>query len=179
MQVFAIAVLLFASLGRPLPAPVLEDRVDLIEVHIALDAVANPYFVQVIFYDWSRQHRAFVVREWRRVEGAFLPATEEQQQEFKQRMDEYFARLSLNQQIRLRTEAERYVGEFIGGDAYPTKKGGQYVSFFFDSHQQCFRRVSAPSFRLSASQKDPERLNRRLVPESARKRLKQRSQYAP
>jgi hypothetical protein len=48
-------------------SPVIEDRVDLIEVNHFYDADAKHVFDQIIFYDWCDSTCRFQVRAWRMV----------------------------------------------------------------------------------------------------------------
>ncbi len=48
-------------------APVVSQRVDLIELNHFVDEDGREVFRQVIFYDWSKTHRRFHVRAWRLV----------------------------------------------------------------------------------------------------------------
>lgn len=49
--------------------PVLRDSVDLVEVNHYHDPRGQPVFDQLIFYDWSSQHRRFQVRAWRLIKS--------------------------------------------------------------------------------------------------------------
>lgn len=48
-------------------AAAINQRVDLIELNHFMDEDGREVFQQVIFYDWSSQHRRFHVRAWRLV----------------------------------------------------------------------------------------------------------------
>ena len=103
--------------------PASRKRVDLIEWNHFIDDEGREVFQQLIFYDWSEQHRRFHVRAWRLIK-------------------------SPSQRPRRRWNPSRI--ECCWND------GGR------------IRQVVAPSLRETWTQYDPERLNRRLLPEDRR-----------
>jgi len=53
---------------------VARQRVDLIELNHFVDKEGREVFRQILFYDWSPQHRRYIVRAWRLVKDeAVLP----------------------------------------------------------------------------------------------------------
>lgn len=104
-------------------AGVADQQVDLIELNHFVDKEGRQVFRQLLFYDWSRQHRRFIVRAWRLVkDDSLLP--------------------------RRRWNPSGY--ECVWHD------------------DGVLRRVTAPSYRETWTQHDPERANRKIVPEEAR-----------
>ncbi len=64
---FVLASAAGPSLGST-PA-VLAQRVDLIELNHFVDQEGREVFRQVLFYDWSDEHRRHIVRAWRLVKS--------------------------------------------------------------------------------------------------------------
>ncbi len=108
--------------------PILSQRVDLIELNHFVDSDGREVFRQVLFYDWSPQHKRFIVRAWRLVKtDSLIP---------KRRW------------------------------APP----GYQCTWHDDG---VLRQVSAPQYRETWTQHDPERLNRLTVAEDDRRPLLQ------
>lgn len=104
-------------------APVAHQRVDLIELNHFIDQDGREVFRQVLFYDWSPRHRAYIVRAWRLVKSDSLVP-------------------------RRRWSPACY--ECVWHD------------------DGLLRQVTAPAFRETWTQRDPERANRKVVAEDDR-----------
>lgn len=104
-------------------APVAHQRVDLIELNHFIDQDGREIFRQVLFYDWSPRHRAYIVRAWRLVKSDSLVP-------------------------RRRWSPACY--ECVWHD------------------DGLLRQVTAPAFRETWTQRDPERANRKVVAEDNR-----------
>jgi len=100
--------------------------VDLIELNHFVDDEGREVFRQIIFYDWSHEHRRFHVRAWRLIKrDSHLPLR--------------------------RWNPQRY-----------------QCTWHDDGHR---RQVWASKMRETWSQRDPERVNREMLPEDQRKPL--------
>ncbi len=98
-------------------------RVDLIELNHFIDQEGREVFRQVLFYDWSNEHRRHVVRAWRLVKSeSQLPRRH----------------------------------------WFPA----QFQCVWHD--EGLLRQVSAPAYRETWTQHDPERENRKLIAENDR-----------
>lgn len=124
--VVSLLLIGIAPEGEQGSGAVLRQRVDLIELNHFVDDEGREVFRQVIFYDWSHEHRRFHVRAWRLVKR--------------------------DSQLPLRRWSPR-----------------RYQCTWHDDG--LLRQVWAPKMRETWSQRDPERVNRELLPEDQRKPL--------
>ena len=62
-----LGILVFGVAPDSAGMPVMRQRVDMIELNHFVDEEGREVFQQVIFYDWSTEHKRFHVRAWRLV----------------------------------------------------------------------------------------------------------------
>lgn len=64
-----LVIALLASVVPQSLTPIVQDRVDLVEVNHYHDERGRKVFDQLIFYDWSEQRKRFQVRAWRLIKN--------------------------------------------------------------------------------------------------------------
>lgn len=134
-MIIAFGLFLTAAIGVNFADDaVLRDRVDLIELNHFVDSSGRHVFDQVIFYEWSLQHRRYHVRAWRLIKSP---------------------------------------------SQLPTRHwnpAGYRCTWHDDG---VLREVWSSAFRETWSQEDPERTNRKILPEDERNGLKQARTSSP
>jgi len=134
-----------------LQSRLLTDQVDVIEVNHFCDAEAKLVFDQVIFWRWNpweSHYRVVAFRILKDVRG---------------KSD--------------KPDDDSRLPPWIGGHASPDKRwdrGGQWVSHWWDELDKVYRMVTAPSFRETWTQYDPEVEDRQWLAMGNRAGLRKR-----
>lgn len=163
MDIFApIALVAAIGLGGTSPN-VIHDRVDMIEVNHFYDENARPIFAQHIFYDWRKINGkpCWTVVAWRLIKGSRVKTPEGEK-----------AWISLRGTYRHDhpIQKQKYMGDFaIAADHFPIRRDRSWVLYIQDNG--FFRRITAPIFRETHTQVDPERRNRDILSEKDRRGL--------
>ena len=162
-----LSVLLFVvSAGG---ANQVNEHVDMVEINHYHNEWGQEIFSQVIWWEWSKWENDFVVVDWRLLTDAY-EADDGHRAATMKEIDRMSELVPLRERSSWRGRAERmYKGRFVGGRLMPRRLGGKYVVRFMDGG--FYRVVVASTFRETWSQKDPERENRKLLPEESRRKL--------
>ena len=151
-----IALIAFGTLPRD---SVVAERVDRIEVNHVYDNQGNLVIDQVIFWDWNTRKSRFEVVDWRLLRRVRAEITDEQRREWRR---------------AVRKTTPPPVGTWRGGHAYPNVNHAQgtYISEWFDEKTELWRQVTAPIFLETWTDFDRELVERNLLPEKDRRRLR-------
>ena len=109
--------------GSPSSVSTVRQRVDMIELNHFVDEDGREVFRQVIFYEWSKQHKRYHVRAWRLVKKP---------------------------------------------SQLPQRRWNPAIYQCTWHDDGLLRQVWRPTMRETWTQKDPERVNRKLLPEDQR-----------
>lgn len=146
------------------------NKVDLIEVNTVYGEDAFPMFTQTIFWDWSPINAQYIVRAWKMNEGVWVKSEEHRKEwmkELRDLCDKYPA-------LNFKNTSNRYRGKYdpVPGVSFPMRRRNllekkDYWEFIFYTDGKRIV-VTAPQFRETHTQYDPERRNREIWPESVR-----------
>jgi hypothetical protein len=139
---------------------VVAEQVDRIEVNHVFGGNGALVIDQIIFWDWNARSSRFDVVDWRLLKSVRYEITDEQ-------------RLQWQRDGGRRVPPP--VGNWRGGHAYPKMNHAKdiYVSEWFDERTELWREVTAPIFLETWTPYDRELVERTILPQKDRRRLRQ------
>ena len=166
-------LLLLLTLGIPAAqakvdrSPFLEEVVDLIEINHLFDSRGGHSLDQIIFWDFDDQGRLAVV-DWRLLKSGRPKWTDEEAAKERRRQEKEWAERNPGA-----AHSPPPIKPWLSHPAVPRKHpGGGWVSTWMDDGR--LRRVRADLIRETWTQEDPESMDRSILPESRRRRLRRR-----
>lgn len=169
----------FAFAADRIHVNVAVEQCDLIEHNYFYDDQERLVFVQYVFFDWSDDFNAYIIRAWRMAKGGTRslrrgdkddPPTIQEKEKWEAYID------SLNLPAEIANKAKYNGGNqniyiWSSDPMYPRKNynTNMYVMNWNDGDLS--RQVSAPQFRTTYTLFDVELVNREILPKEKRREL--------
>lgn len=186
MKLLILFLVLLGSPGRNIV-----NEVDRIHYNVHYDEFCLPEFSQIIFEDWSKQRRCFIVRSWRLLREDWDKITEEEEKLLKENKglseDELYRLKKLSEhkeawmekthtlcdkkKYPFKSLEKKYRGIYDPKN-YPIKNNhtGNYEYTFYQEGIKVT--VVSKIFIETFTQIDPERENRKILPDNDRVPIK-------
>lgn len=154
------------------------DHVDVIEHNYFYDDIAQFVFAQFIFYDWNNIKRQYLVRSWLLDKWNFVRDTEEfrkssrwDQDHYDKWCREYRELCDKTQLYKWENKSTKYYKFDPLYPKFPQKNfNGKWIIVLDIEGRRVI--IESTGFIETHTQFDPERLNRKILPENQRVPLK-------
>jgi hypothetical protein len=170
MRTLIILLLLSSSAFARQPSGRKTVHFDMVEVNVFCNEWGYPVFAQLLLWDWHRKDKKFHVEKWFLMKDAFVktPEGEKKHEEQRRKIEQKYRSISMRKAF---LNGSKYRGDFVGGKLYPRKnyRLDRYEVPCWDEGYDLL--IVADIMRLTYTQYDPERQDRKHHPEQTRKGL--------
>lgn len=160
-----LGAILALAISSSSPA-VIENQFDMVELNHIYNDDAVPVLDQLIFWDWHRPTKQFVVQAWIIVKDGRDETDAEHFQWWREMVLRRRAELGRTNGFNCQ---QRYRGKYVGSPMGPRAEGRGYVCRFVKDGRAF--ELRAKCMRETWTMHDPERVNRDVFPEELRRGL--------